>query len=92
MGNEMTLKPRVNWPAVTDSVMWAAKQCNLRFIKSRHIIEMLDQHPRQRCKDLTNIPEKSLKTRVNTVLLRDFPRYGDGSNNGAVYICEWVEA
>ena len=88
----MTLKPRVNWPAVTASVMWAAKKYDKRFIKARHIIELLDANPRQRCKDLTDVPEKKLKTRVNTVLLRDFPRYGDGSNNGAVYLCEWVEA
>ena len=86
-------KVPVNWNAVKDTVIKAAKIYNKRFIKARNVIDVLEENPRIRCNELKDIPEKTEKNRINKVLRDLFHRHNShGGNGGGVYIVPWVEA
>ena len=88
----MATKPLVNWDEVTKSVMAAARLHGKRFIKVRYVTDIFAENPDLLCNELLDVSGKSYITRINTVLLREFPLYRKGGNGGAVYICEWVKA
>lgn len=85
-------KQPVNWNAVKDTVKKVAIKRDKRFIKAIHVIDTLEECPRLSCDELKDIPEKTMRTRINLALMDLFHKYGKGSNNGGVYIVPWVEA
>jgi len=65
----MTIKPLVNWHAVSNTVKRTVPlYTKSGFVKVKHFAEWLDNHPELACNDLKGIPMTAMKIRISTAM------------------------